>query len=252
MSDRINPQGPRLRADFRPSYRPEKPGAALAELSRIGVVAAGLVALVALSIGGMKLLGHRHAGVPIVEAPAGPVRVKPLDAGGMKLTGAEFNAAPDGAQALGPAAEQPEINALRAQLHAVKKQLARQAAENAQTAKIAESAKIAAAAPRIVVTPPPVQASAMAHVAAIPPTQPSVHVQLAAFADSAAAYSEWTTLVEKWPDLLARRRPEISRVEAAGRTMWRLRTGPFPGISEANNFCATLRMRGADCSIAAF
>jgi hypothetical protein len=261
MSDRINPQGPRLRADFRPSYRPEKPGADLNDLRRIGIVAAGLAGIVALSVGGMKLLGQRHEGVPTVEAPAGPVRVKPLDAGGLKLTGAELSAGPDGAQqALGPAAEQPEINALRAQLHAVKQELARQAAENAQTAKIAETAKIEASTPKIVVTPAPVQASALAHEAPVPPPLPvsvppveqRVHVQLAAFADSAAAYTEWDTLVKKWPDLLARRRPEISRVAAAGRTMWRLRTGPFPDVADARSFCATLRNRGADCSVAAF
>jgi hypothetical protein len=109
-----------------------------------------------------------------------------------------------------------------------------------------------------------VQASALAHETNIPPPaalpldgkvappEPAVHVQLAAFTDSAAAYGEWTTLVTKWPELLGRRRPEISRVQTAGRTMWRLRTGPFPGVNEANNFCATLRARGADCSIAAF
>ena len=264
MSDRVDPQTPRLRAEFRPSYRPEKRGVALTDLRGIGLVAAAAAGLVVLTIGAVKLVGHRHAGLPVVEAAAGPVRVKPLDAGGMKLTGAELTAGPDGAQALGPAAEQPEISALRAQLQAMKKQIARQALENAQTAKIAEIAKIAATAPKIVASPAPVQASATAHMATVPPAPPvapdgkvppalpGVHVQLAAFTDSAAAYNEWNALVAKWPDLLGRRRPEISRVDAAGRTMWRLRTGPFPGVNEANNFCTTLRTRGADCSIAAF
>jgi hypothetical protein len=34
--------------------------------------------------------------------------------------------------------------------------------------------------------------------------------------------------------------------------MWRLRTGGFATVAEAASFCAKMRSRGADCSIAAF
>jgi len=249
MSDRIGgaPAGrPGLRGEFRPSYRPQKKPADLLELKQLGMIAGGCAAAVLLVIGGVELVGRHHGGIPVVMAPEGPVRIKPLDAGGMKVNGADM-IKPDGTQSLGPAAEEPQINALRSQLQSVKKQLARQAAENAQTAKIAQ------AAANIVSTPAPAQAAAIERVPAeVVAPQPGVRVQLAAYTDSAAAYTEWQTLSAKWPELFGKRRPEITHIDTAGRTMWRLRTGPFAGVAQANSFCATLRSRGTDCAIAAY
>jgi hypothetical protein len=251
MSDRVSvtPAGrPGLRGEFRPSYRPQKNTARLPDIRQLGIIAACCAGAGLLVAGAVELAGHRHTGLPVVMAPEGPVRIKPLDAGGMKLNGTDM-IGPDGTQSLGPAAEEPQIDALRAQLKSVTKQLARQAAENVQTAKIAQ------ATAKIVASPAPAQAAAIERVPAealAPPPEPGVRVQLAAYTDSAAAYTEWQTLSAKWPDLLGRRRPEITRVDTGGRIMWRLRTGPFAGVAQANAFCTALRARGSDCAIAAY
>jgi hypothetical protein len=244
MSDRVNPGVGGLRGEFRPSYRPQKPAApVLPDMRGIGLAALCGGTILAASVSVVMLFSHRHAGVPVIEAQAGPVRVKPADAGGMKLNDSDLAIGPAATQALAPPPEQPQIRELRAQLQAVKRQVARQAAE---------SAKLAAQASKIMASPAPSQAAATLREPEVPPPQPGVRVQLAAFTDAAAAYGEWDALVTKMPDLLARRRPEISRVNAAGRTMWRLRTGPFASVADANEFCTKLRNHDTDCSIAAF
>lgn len=258
------------REGFRPSYRPAKPQQGFdPDMKRMGIVAAGIGGALALIFGASMLMGHHHHGVPVIEADAGPVRIKPLNAGGEQFTGAETGPAASTTQALAPAAEQPQINALRAQLKAVKKEVARQAAQTAQVAKLAEAgqSKIAAA--------PPVQrASATARVAipetaiAAPAVKPAAieaplakepasarggaAVQLAAFTDEKAAQTGWDLLLKKTPDLLGGRTPEILKAQAGGRTMWRLRTGGFNTVTDAASFCAKMRDHGADCSIAAF
>jgi hypothetical protein len=211
--------------------------------------------------------GHRHHGIPVIEAEAGPVRIKPDNAGGMQVTGADLGLGIGTTQALAPAAEQPQINALRAQIHAMSKELAKQAAETAQVAKLAQSA----AAPKIVAPPPVQRASATQRIAvpesptsvafkAPPPAKPEPaivseagpRVQLAAFTDEAAARAGWDALLKKAPDLLGGRAPEITHIQVAGRTMWRLRTAGFGTVAEATSFCTKMRAHGADCAIAAF
>jgi hypothetical protein len=272
------------RESFRPSYRPAKPAPGFdPDMKRMGMVAAGIGGAIVLLFGANMALRHRQHGIPVIEAEAGPVRIKPENAGGMQVTGADFNLGAGTAQTLAPSAEQPQINALKAQLHAVKKELERQAAETAQVAKLAEAgaarAKAAeagaakvkladAGAPPIVAAPPVERASATARIAepvpaapeaAVAPAQPAAakpvagpSVQLAAFTDAAAAQAGWDALMKKAPDLLGGRAPEIVKAQAAGRVMWRLRTAGFGTVAEAANFCARMRDHGADCSIAAF
>jgi hypothetical protein len=249
------------RASFRPSYRPQKTAGGFdPDVKRMGLVAAGIGGALAVLVGISMLAGHHHHGVPVIEADAGPVRVKPLNAGGEQFTGAENGAAASTTQALAPAAEQPQINALRAQLKAMKKDVARQAAQTAQIAKLA-----AAGQTRIAAAPPVQRASATARIAEpeAPPAKPAAPttivpqpagaaVQLAAFTDEKAAQTGWDTLLKKTPDLLGGRTPEILKAQAAGRIMWRLRTGGFTTVAEAASFCAKMRDHGADCSIAAF
>jgi hypothetical protein len=263
MSDQVSVRQPGLRAEPRPSYRPVRKAGFTPDMRRIGIVAAWCAGAVALVGGAATLLGNRQHGVPVIAPEAGPVRIKPADPGGMKVTGAELGTANGTGQALAPPAEQPEIATLRAQVRAMKAQLQRQAAETAHVEKLASIAATERGAPRIIQTPAPVHTAAtappaasldaaVAQLTAAPAPAPGIRVQLAAFADASAARDEWAALSKKMPDLLARRRPEITQVEAAGRTIWRLRTGPFDGTAAANGFCATLRARGADCSVAAF
>lgn len=257
------------RASFRPSYRPERPAGGMldADMKRLGLLAAGLGGGLALLVGLSSLFGHHHHGTPVIEADAGPVRVKPENPGGMQVTGADMSLGNGSTQVLAPAAEEPQISALRAQLHAVKAELARQQAATAQAARqgeaAAQAARVAQAEAAKVVAAPPVQrAAAFAPVASVlppvsvpkpvPAASYGAMVQLAAFTDEKGALEGWDQLVKKTPDLLGGRKPEITTAQAAGRTIYRLRTGGFATVNDAANFCAKMRSRDADCSIAAF
>ena len=251
------------RGAFRPSYRPEKRQAGLdPELKRMGVMAAGIGGVLAFLLAGVWLIRPAHHGVPVVEADAGPVRIKPANPGGEQFSGADFGGAPSlNGPHLAPAAEQPELSALHAQMRDMKKLLAKQAAANAEALKLAQ---LAAAHSRVAAPAPVQHASATAIVPAVQPALPKLAeappiagasgtaVQFAAFTDAAAAHTEWDLLIKKTPELLGGRRPDITRADAGGRTMYRLRTGGFTTVAEAATFCAKMRAKGADCSIAAF
>ena len=149
----------RLDEGFRPSYRPDRATGWDTDMRRMGLVAAGLGAGVALLVGASTLLRPAHHGVPVVEADSGPVRVKPLDPGGMKFSGADIGATGGQGPQLAPAAEQPEIAALKAQLRQVKKELAKQAEATAQAEKLAQ----AAPSPPKVVAPAPLDRALACH-----------------------------------------------------------------------------------------
>ena len=235
----------RLDEGFRPSYRPDRATGWDTDMRRMGLVAAGLGAGVALLVGASTLLRPAHHGVPVVEADSGPVRVKPLDPGGMKFSGADIGATGGQGPQLAPAAEQPEIAALKAQLRQVKKELAKQAEATAQAEKLAQAAP---SPPKVMVSP-----SADAPSPATAPVPASgTEVQLAAFSSNDAAHSAWASLAQQAPDLLHGHKPDISRVDVGGRTMWRLRTGGFATVAEAASFCAKVQARSGSCSIAAF
>jgi len=259
MSDQAGAGKAPLQADFRPSYRPERPAPGLGmdpDMRRMGMMAAGVGGALMLLLGLSMLMHHAHRGVPVIDAQDGPVRIKPADRGGMTVTGADIGASAGQGPRLAPEAEKPEIQALKAQLNAMKRQVARQAAEAAQAEKAAKLARLEAARPKVKVAQvapvaPLEHASATARVE-VPAADQGVRVQVGAFADADAAHTEWDQLRAKLPALLGGRRPEVSRVDAAGRTMWRLRTGGFASVEQATNFCAKMRAEGADCSIAAF
>ncbi len=267
MSDQVGARKAPLQADFRPSYRPERPAPGLGmdpDMRRMGLLAAGVGGALALLLGASIMLHHGRRGVPVIDAQAGPVRVKPANRGGMTVTGADLPTHPGQGPQLAPEAEKPEIQALKAQLHAMKRQLAKEAADAAQAQQAARLAQAAAArprvtvaqagpvAPRVAAAAPVEHASATARIAVAGDTDHSVQVQVGAFADPQAAQLEWDQLRGKLPDLLRGRRPAVSRVDTAGRTMWRLRTGGFASVDQATGFCAKMRAKGADCSIAAF
>lgn len=93
-----------------------------------------------------------------------------------------------------------------------------------------------------------------------PPSSPAdmhetpghVQVQLAALDSEQAALAEWGRLQKQWPGVLAGRKPSVMRVEREGKTFFRLRTGGFTDAPQATRFCATLREKGAACSVANF
>jgi hypothetical protein len=79
-----------------------------------------------------------------------------------------------------------------------------------------------------------------------------MQVQLAALPTEQAAMTEWDRLSKKLPDMLASRRPAVSRVEHDGKTYYRLRTGGFTDVAQATSFCQHVREKGLGCSIASF
>ena len=249
----------RLDDGFRPSYRPDRVAGWDPDMRRMGLVAAGLGAGIALLVGASTLLRPAHHGIPVVQPELGPVRIKPLDPGGEKFSGADIGTSGREGPQLAPAAEQPEIAALKAQLRQVKKELAKQAEATAQAEKLAQAApspsKIAAPAPldRALATAHIVSPAAVAPPAPMAPVPAAgTEVQLAAFSSDAAAHSAWASLAQQAPDLLHGHKPDITRVDVGGRTMWRLRTGGFATVAEAASFCAKVQARSGSCSIAAF
>ncbi len=219
----------------RPSYRPPVQSGMDADMRRMVVVAAGVGGALAVLIGALNLSwsGHHH-GVPVIEAPAKPVRVKPDHPGGLQVAGAE-DFAPAGAERLAPPPERPAIRALRA------KKLEHDAPHLAVVAAVkpAEPPVVAPAAPVSV----PLAAAAPAGV---------FSVQLAAFETEQAAEQDWGKMAEKMPSFFNGHRPDVVRAELAGRTVYRLRTGGFATRADASAFCDEVRNKGGDCSVAAF
>jgi hypothetical protein len=178
---------------------------------------------------------------------AGSMPVGPQAAGDMA----------SGSVAAGPAAASPAEGGRAA--------ASRQAAAFARVTPQGAGAAPEAAAPR-----PEVQALARPAVAPRPmaPQQPAsaparsgtdraaghgpVMVQLAALASEQAARTEWRWAVARWPALLGRFQPVVSRITRDGHVFWRLRTGGFADHAAAAAFCARLRAVGGACSVADF
>jgi hypothetical protein len=228
----------------RPSYRPQETSGMDPEIRRMAVIAVTVGVALSVVVGALSFVGSRHHhGVPVIEAPAKAVRVKPDNPGGTQFVGAE-DFAPPGAEKLGPMAEKPAIRALRA------KRLERDAPH------------VAVVSPVKPVEPPVVAPAvpAPALVDQAPPPRPlpavispgGVSVQLAAFESEQAAEQDWGKMAEKMPSFFNGHRPDVQRAVLAGRTVYRLRTGGFANLSAANAFCGEVRMRGGDCSVAAF
>ena len=255
MSDRIG--------FARPSYRPEPANGLDPDMRRMAIVAAGLGGALFLVVGTMSLMHRGHHVVPVIEAMSGPVRIKPADPGGMKVMGAD-DAAP-GAEKLAPEAERPQIATLRARVKAAHGAEAHAPIETKVTeTKVTETkvtdTKVAEAKPTVIAqTPAPQKAAAMVAAPAFTAApqageaKPSgIAVQLAAFDSPSAAEQDWGHLAVKMPELLAMKKPDVIRAQLAGRPVWRLRTGSFPTLADAANFCNRMRSHGGDCSIATF
>ncbi len=101
-----------------PGYR-SAPERRAVESRRMMVAAGGIGAVLLLGIVGYFVAsGGGPAGVPVIEAPAGPVKVKPTDPGGLQVNGQTSVLLANGGAAadanLAPAPEAPEPAALAA------------------------------------------------------------------------------------------------------------------------------------------
>ncbi|MDE2576267.1 MAG: hypothetical protein KGL55_13250, partial [Rhodospirillales bacterium] len=127
-----------------PGYRMARPAPRVdPNTRRLAIIAGGIGAALLVIMGGWTLIGGGRGGVPVVQAPSGPVRVKPADAGGMQVAGANESILSDrtaaGEAALAPPPETPALAALKAQ--------------EAANAKAAAAATLAAAPPPAAETP---------------------------------------------------------------------------------------------------
>lgn len=256
----------------------------------LALFAGGIGALLVLVVGGWSLVGHHETGIPIVDAPAGPVRIKPIDPGGMQLTGVQNLTQTNGSAASGlaPGPETAQPQALQAQVDA-----ARQA--DAPPAPVAPAKQPVTQAGVPPVAPPPVvsdagqpttpvaaapaapagsvpapspdtaatapvagdendQADAPAPVVrpAVPTATRGVAVQLAAVDSEAAAHSEWARLSHRAPGLFAHRTPAVIPVSHGGKSFFRLRTAGFASTTEATAFCGRAKAQGVACTVADF
>jgi hypothetical protein len=220
---------------------------------RLAIIAGGLGGALVLLVGGWSLLGHRSAGVPVIEADSSPLRVKPDNPGGLSVAGSNdeiLSGDADGkAGKLAPGSEAPAPQDIKPP------PVAAAAPPPAAPAAMAPPPVVAAAP----IAPPATSAAkppAPAHaVAADHPGHPAggkTLVQLAALTSEDAAKSEWERLAKRMPDLLGKRQPAVSKIDRDGKTWYRLRTGGFSDIAQATAFCEQVRAKGNGCSIAAF
>jgi cell division septation protein DedD len=74
-------------------------------------------------------------------------------------------------------------------------------------------------------------------------------VQVGAFDSNADALSYFEGMTGKMGTLVSSKEPDVQVAEVKGRTYHRLRIGPFPSKSAANNYCNQLKTRGQDCLV---
>ncbi len=74
-----------------------------------------------------------------------------------------------------------------------------------------------------------------------------IYVQMASLKTEQDARAEWQQLRARWPNLLSDHAPAVRQAAMHDRTFWRLRTGGFASLSDANDFCDKLRAVGASC-----
>ena len=231
----------------RPSYRPQETSGLDPDTRRMVIAAGGVGAALAIVIGALSYAGHlRHQGVPVIAPPDTPVRVKPANPGGMQLAGAEDLSTVEG-EKLAPAAEKPAIRALRA------KRIHPTEAHETVTAPVKPETATAEVKPPPKPEIPPILAAPVAPPPAAAATGPGgTAIQLAAFATQQAAEQDWGKLAEKMPALFNGHQPVVVRARVANRIVYRLRTGGFANAAVAQAFCAEVREKGGDCSLAKF
>ncbi len=84
---------------------------------RMGLIAGGIAALILMLLSLWSWIGHRHGGVPVVDADTRPARERPLDQGGLKVDGANeaiLSGKTDSKPNVTAAPEAPALAALRA------------------------------------------------------------------------------------------------------------------------------------------
>ncbi len=270
-----------------PGYR-SAPQRRAEELRRMVYVGGGAAVVVLLGVIGYYAATGSGAGgsVPVIQAPATPVKEKPVNPGGLSVTTQGSGLLTSGSStAIAPAPETPDPAALAAAA-----QQEQQAPSPAPSPKPAPSAATAVASsaaatqsaatqpqasavniPSVPETPappgraqmamnvpPPSREAARVHDLAQEYHPPAadhhgpVRVQLAALASREAAMREWDHLTRRMPALFAGRRPIFAQADVGGHSWWRVRTAGFGSVAEAERFCRDVRANGSACTVASF
>lgn len=240
---------------------------------RMMLLAGGFAGLLAVGgIAGWAFSRYSDTTVPVVQADARPIKIRPDDRGGLRVANQDeiiferrtASGAFEPAGRLGPVAEAPNLDALRAATAPPPGATA--PAEPSPVAEAAPAVAAVTAEPQAPATaqpaPPPVQTAPVTPpvvAAPAPPAPPkpataapagSVIVQLGALDSESGARSEWERLRGRAPSLLQGRSPQVIRFEREGKpTMWRLRTGGFENRSAAGSFCESIRSQGGACAV---
>ncbi|MFC3124821.1 SPOR domain-containing protein [Pseudoroseomonas globiformis] len=248
-------------------------------------MAAGLIGT--LAVGGFVGWAVTHYAdntIPVVAADARPIKVRPESRGGMQVANQDeiiferrtVIGTQEASGRLGPAAEAPNLDALRAATtpppsivqpqHVERVPVAPQEVPYqapvqqapVQAAPIAPHSPAAAVpeAPLAPATPQQAARPAVPSPVVPSPVQPAtmrtagmVVVQLGALDSESGARSEWERLGRRIPEL-GSRTPQVIRFEREGRpTMWRLRTGGFTTREDAGEFCDVVKSRGGACAV---
>ncbi len=273
-----------------PAYRVPRARGMDPATRRLALIAAGLGGALLVLIGVWSLSGGTSGGgssVPVIAAPAGPVRVKPANPGGLTVPGADqaiFDHSTDGRDAgqgsLMPGPERPDLQALRAPGATAVPEGAASGGTGpsgagpggaATTGSVATPTGAAASDLPLppAFQPPPAAAEQTAALPATtvlprgasqpaptPPARPAAGggttVQLAALPTRAAAEAEWQALRRRAPGLLAGRQLILAQATVAGRVWWRVRTAGFTSPAQARGFCTRMRAAGAACDVTPF
>lgn len=253
------------RVGAEPEYRPMRDAGTDHTMRNMALAAVGLAALV---MGGVYVLsGHHHAGIPVIEADTRPLRIKPTDPGGMQIANAD-DQLPTGTgetDQLAPPPEAPAPQALREAAAAASTSpppVAPAAAPltgsmppaslSAAPPPLPDSRQVASAAEPKLAPPPPISRAVTRSALHLGHDTGHTEVQLAALDSESAANSAWESIGRRSPGLLEGHAPRVAKVQLAGKTYWRLRTGGFADTAEATQFCAKLRAKGEGCAIASF
>ena len=249
---------------------------------RLFLVAGGIAGLLAAGgLVGWMVTRYTDRTIPVIEADARPMKIRPEDRGGLRVPNQDeiiferrnMQGGYEVAGRLGPVAEAPNLDALRAATAPPPNEAPQPApasvAPQAAAPEVEESA-VAAAPPAAAVPPPAVAPHQTTAVVAPPPTPAPVKpvptpvaappvpvrvaggvvVQLGALDSEERARTEWERLERRAPDLMQGRKANIIRFEREGKpTMWRLRTGGFETRDAASTFCETMKNRGGACAV---
>jgi cell division septation protein DedD len=76
-------------------------------------------------------------------------------------------------------------------------------------------------------------------------------VQIAAPSSEASALAEWDRRAKALPEFFASAERYVVQADVNGKTVYRLRAGPFAAKADADAFCAAYKATGGNCFPAA-